>query len=192
MAVCPKCGSQVSENAKFCNECGEKLEQAEQTELNNAAPDSENKSTQGAQNIYVEDSTIQDMFLKTTGRLNRLRYFKRNVVVVLVAFIAFFLGAASLNSYDFNTFIKITSILLMPFIYCLNVRRLQDMNYDNKLAIVLLVIQGIQISEMDMMRYTSSLVGSVTSIISMIVSLFLLFKDGTHGTNNYGDDPLNR
>ena len=132
------------------------------------------------------------MFLKTTGRLNRLRYFKRNVVVVLVAFIAFFLGAASLNSYDFNTFIKITSILLMPFIYCLNVRRLQDMNYDNKLAIVLLVIQGIQISEMDMMRYTSSLVGSVTSIISMIVGLFLLFKDGTHGTNDYGADPLNR
>lgn len=184
MSICKKCGSQMPNEAKFCNNCGERLENNDLSSINV----SENSQT----DTYIEDTTIQDMFLKTTGRLNRLRFLKRNIVVVLVAFIVFLLGAASLNPYDFNTFIKITSIPLMPFIYCLNVRRLQDMNYDNKLAIVLLVIQGIQISEMDTIRYTSSLLGSVTSVISMIGGLFLLFKDGTHGKNNYGADPLNR
>ena len=186
MVNCPKCGAQVSNDAKFCGECGEKLEQ------NNAVPSADDLTSQSSQNGYIEDKTIQDMFLKTTGRLNRLRYFKRCLAIMSIAFVAIIFGAVSLNQYDFNTFMKIISILFMPFNYCLNVRRLQDMNCDNKLAIASLVIQGIQISEIDTIAYTYSLISSVAVVISMIIGMFLLFKDGTHGVNDYGPDPLNR
>ena len=177
---CSKCNAELKSGEKFCGTCGQKVDESSANDL---------ESHGGG---YVEDYEIADILLKTTGRLNRLRYFKRCLAIMSIAFVAIIFGAVSLNQYDFNTFMKIISILVIPFNYCLNVRRLQDMNCDNKLAIAMLVIQGIQISEIDTIAYTYSLISSVAVVISMIIGLFLLFKDGTDGTNDYGSDPLNR
>ena len=87
MAYCQKCGTEIPNEAKFCTSCGEKLEQ------NNAARSDDSSTSQTSQNGYVEDRTIQEMFLKTTGRLNRLRYFKRTFIFqFIVGFISGFVG----------------------------------------------------------------------------------------------------
>ena len=79
MSICKKCGSQMPDDARFCTNCGEKLENNDSLSINA----NENSQT----SAYIEDVTIQDMFLKTTGRLNRLRYLmKRSIVRVIALF----------------------------------------------------------------------------------------------------------
>ena len=79
MSICKKCGSQMPDDARFCTNCGEKLENNDSLSINA----NENSQT----SAYIEDVTIQDMFLKITGRLNRLRYLmKRSIVRVIALF----------------------------------------------------------------------------------------------------------
>ena len=192
MAYCPKCGSQVSENAKFCGACGEKLEQ------NNATPSANNSISQTSQNSYIEDTTIQEMFLKTTGRLNRLRYFKRSLVRVLALFVAnipiylmFEDYYGNLSNFG-NLLSTIVIILFIVPSYCLDVRRLQDMNENNAYAVANAIIAFlIAILMPEDFRNMPEILKPL-SIMSTIIILRLNFKDGTHGENNYGADPLNR
>ena len=44
----------------------------------------------------VKDKTLAENFLKREGRLNRLRYFKRNVVLVIATFILMFIHITSI------------------------------------------------------------------------------------------------
>ena len=101
--------------------------------------------------VYTEDKTMQEMFIKTTGRLNRLRYFKR-VMVVTVATLAigfpFFMIFSdewgNLTSFGNMITIIIGIIALFPM-YCLDVRRLQDMDKDNTIAKISFVISAITV-----------------------------------------------
>ena len=91
---------------------------------------------------FKEDITMQDMFLRRTGRLNRLRYFKRSLVVAAaniiasVAIEAMFMDKWG-NTNSTGEFIQvIAAILLLIPSYLLDVRRLQDINQGPALAIV--------------------------------------------------------
>ena len=189
MLICKKCGSQMPDDAKFCNTCGEKLENNDSLSIN------ANESSQTAN--YVEDVTIQDMILKTTGRLNRLRYFKRTLILGFIfGFIASFIGVFLTVSdictpNEANFFASFISMTSVPLFYSLNVRRLHDMNYDNKIAIGFAVIQFIAIMQ-SLIYFISNELFLMIVVINIIAGMFMLVMDGTHGRNDYGADPLNR
>lgn len=71
---CPHCGAKLNDNASFCSSCGTKLMISPHT--------SEAPSNQHHTAIYKEDKSLEDMFLRKEGRLNRLRYFKRMLAVL--------------------------------------------------------------------------------------------------------------
>ena len=192
MANCPKCGAQVPNDAKFCGECGEKLDQ------NNAAPFDDVSTSQSSPNDYIEDKTIQDMFLKTTGRLNRLRYFKRSLVRVLALLAIYIPIYLVFEDYygNLSTFGNVLStIVIILFIvpsYCLDVRRLQDMNEKNNYAVANAIITFLIAVLYPDNYHDVSIFVSLLSSMNLGITLRLTFIDGTHGTNDYGADPLNR
>lgn len=187
MAVCKKCGAEVSDGAKFCNECGEKIE----------SPSEENKIS--SNNTYVPDVTIQEMFLKTSGRLNRKRFFKRVMVLgFLQMSISFILGTLSLVVYGYmpesvEIFYGIIALLFMIPGYCLIVRRLHDTNKDNKIAIAITVGVILLPILIDPNNMDNALVLAIVGFIFLGICAYILYyQDGTHGENKYGPDPLNR
>lgn len=145
-----------------------------------------------APDVYVPDQGFKEMFLKTSGRLNRKRFIKRIllIAVVFTVLASVLIGMMGMRAY-MRYFWLLSLILGIPgmiFTYCLYVRRLQDLDKDNKLAIVTVVIQIISIAGMQQLGMLSSMLG----LVNFIIALYLLCKDGTHGPNRYGPDPLNR
>lgn len=186
MAVCKKCGAEVSDGAKFCNECGEKIESSSE----------ENKIS--SNNVYVPDVTLQEMFLKTSGRLNRKRYFKRSFALgALQMLIMGIMVTLSMVMYGYipesvEIFCGIIGWLFMIPSYCLIVRRLHDINKDNKLAIASMVGGFLLLILIDPTDWDNALVLMIVSLIFCGVMAYFIFRDGTHGENKYGPDPLNR
>ncbi|MBR3621729.1 MAG: DUF805 domain-containing protein, partial [Selenomonadaceae bacterium] len=141
---------------------------------------------------YVPDNNNdwQAMFLKTDGRLNRLRYLKRQLILLGISILLFILVMAICdNGYGFLTKrgeLLITIINLCGFgvSYFLDVRRLHDLNKDNTIAGVILVA-GI-ISNFDSLEGLTEIGGLVTTV----GMLYLFFAPGTEGPNKYGPDPL--
>lgn len=190
MATCKKCGSEILNNAKFCNECGEKVEFLS----------AENENNVSQNDVYVPDVTMQEMFLKTSGRLNRKRYFKRMMALGLFqTIITVILSSLSLVMYGYFPdsviiFMGIIVILLMVPSYCLMVRRLHDIGKDNKLAIAVIAI-GIVVNllfDPENAINENYLVALILSLVIFGICFYILLKDGTHGENKYGSDPLNR
>lgn len=87
---------------------------------------------------FVPDSGIGQMFFTTTGRLNRWRYLKRILVVEIFGGIlstaGIFLDNALFRQ-EYGLFYVIAQSFLLWPAYCLDVRRLQDLNRDAELAI---------------------------------------------------------
>ena len=149
------------------------------------------------QNTYVEDSGIREMFLKSDGRLNRLRFFKRNLAVGLFNMIAMIILAAifrvDVNDPSF-TFLILSAVIsvacLVPY-YCLCVRRLHDLNKNNILAVVVTITNFISLF-FSGDQANVPIILTIASLVSLCVYVYLFFSDGTHGPNFYGPDPLGR
>ncbi|MBQ9487545.1 MAG: zinc-ribbon domain-containing protein [Selenomonadaceae bacterium] len=137
---CIKCGAQLKADSKFCSACGTKVvgENSNQPPMpyesqecyeGFTSPSSPNQNA----GLYVK---FYDTFLKKDGRLNRWRYFKRALIVNIFFAIPFL----PLNSYsdkelenllpELSLFILVVCGLQIYFLYCLNVRRLHDLNYN--------------------------------------------------------------
>mgnify|MGYP002622180138 CR=1 FL=1 len=141
----------------------------------------------------MNDKTIPEIFFKREGRLNRLRYLKRNLVVGLVSgLITFVVGLIfSDNVGNVTTagnviFFIIMLLVLVPS-YCLMVRRLHDMDRDELLAKV--YIGGCAASYF--LSFVLDYQFMPLSIVLVIVALYVLFVPGTNGANKYGANPLN-
>ena len=140
----------------------------------------------------MKDKTIPEIFFKREGRLNRLRYFKRNLVIALIMFVAMVVVSLIFVD-DEGNFPKIVDIIsfvvalaiLVPS-YCLMVRRLHDMNKDEVLANAYAVgcVGGY------FLNFILEYEFMPLDIVLVIVALYVLFVPGTHGANSYGADPL--
>ena len=146
--------------------------------------------------VYIEDTTMQEMFLKTTGRLNRLRYFKRIMVVTLISLlIDCFLITIFSDAWGNLTSLgdKLTSIVgiitLIPG-YCLDVRRLQDLDQNDLLAKISLVLGFITIFISTGDIFSPSKSELLVYFGYTVIALYMLFVPGTKGENKYGPDPL--
>ena len=140
----------------------------------------------------MKDKTIPEIFFKREGRLNRLRYFKRNLVIALIMFVAMVVVSLIFVD-DEGNFLKIVNIIafilglatVVPS-YCLMVRRLHDMDKDAVLANAYAVgcVGGY------ILKFILEYEFMPLDIVLMIVLLYVLFVPGTHGANRYGADPL--
>lgn len=156
---------------------------------------SEEKST------YVEDEDIFQMFFKTHGRLNRWRYFKRRLVLGILLtmlltlgwrILGYEYGQVSTSATIYNAII--TLIFIVPT-YCLNVRRLQDMNRGKLLAVAYAILTAVMafmdfnVLELYQKDYLSFLI-LLMAFFSLALSLYFVIAPGTRGKNRYGASPI--
>ena len=113
---------------------------------------------------------IKNIFT-TTGRLNRLRYFKYTLGLGLffgvIQGIFTFIFNADEGSFLLNTIETLLSFPLAVGSVMLQIRRLHDLDKSGWFVLL-----------------------SVIPVINVLFGLYLLFVKGTDGTNQYGYDPL--
>lgn len=144
------------------------------------------------------DRGIVENFFRRDGRLNRLRYFKRNVVLFVVELIILTvittLGTNDLDEFSQGSLIlfKVVSIAVMIPFCCLMIRRLHDLNMNETLAYVFfaLIVVSIFMDSKDMLKTEPTLLEDALNTVNFIISLYVLFWPGTNGDNRYGSDSL--
>lgn len=165
-----------------------------------------------AENIsreYRKDKTIKEMFFSTEGRLNRMRYFKRTLLVTVVGFVLWTLifvifsdGAGNTNSTG-DFMINLVGIMILFPKYYLDVRRLKDIGKyfprtkeeDCTESLIKKVAAAYAIIEFVMsiiINISDELAHHLTgvSVVIILFWLWMQFKPGTVGTNKFGEDPL--
>lgn len=123
---------------------------------------------------YEKDNGLIEMFFTWHKRLNRLRYFKRALVLVGIEMIlAFAITLATMepsgddiSSTGYVLFALMCLVCAVPH-YMLIIRRLHDLNLTGWLCL-LIIVPGVNV----------------------FFSLYLLFAPGTIGANDYGADPI--
>ena len=145
-----------------------------------------------------QDSGIVENFFRRDGRLNRLRYFKRNMVLFVVEFtiltVITTVGTNDLDEFSQSSLIifKVVSIAgLIPFC-CLMIRRLHDLDMGETLAYVFFALSVVTIlmDGKDMLKVEPTSLEDALNTVNFIISLYALFWPGTTGANSYGSDPL--
>lgn len=140
---------------------------------------------------YVPDKKFSEMFLPwvSSTRLNRLRYFKRSLVVSAASLLLgmIILMGGGLPALLNEKVVMITDVITIPFQYWLDVRRLKDLGQGKGIAkfraFCILASWGL------IWRYGEKWEIGAT-IVSILVLLYLLLAPGTKGVNQYGADPL--
>ena len=132
---------------------------------------------------YVPDKTILEMFLTGKSRLNRWRYFKRAVVVLIIynllSIPLVFMGIDINNpSIVACAYVVVPLLLFLIIGYRLDVRRLHDAGKGKTLAVVSVIVNF------------ASVLSLFALIVSIPIALYILLTPGTHGANEYGPDPL--
>lgn len=145
---------------------------------------------------YVEETTITQMFFKANGRLNRLRYFKRKIVLGVLLYVLIYLGYKVLG-YEYGqenfhaaTYNTVVSLLFVIPNYFLNVRRLQDMNKGKLLAVIYAIITSVMafldFTGINYMLYFSLILATLVFMIGG----YMLISPGTNGKNRFGESPI--
>lgn len=163
----------------------------------------QNYNPLGTVQPYTPDEDFHDLFLKSEGRLNRLRFFKRSMLASLIASIPLFLILATDSTVIYHeTSTKMIVVqLVMIFInaclhYNLIIRRCHDLSSTSWWA--------KQIAQSDSVLANVYVGFAVISAIATMANtshdpgvacqggllLYLLFAKGEVGPNKYGSDPL--
>ena len=184
---CGNCGTKIVEGSKFCGKCGAPIAN-DMSEITSSISSYGLTGDSGLNIKYVPDEGIVQTFLTTHGRLNRLRYFKRGI---LIAILSSLLGIVFTS--PFSIPYCIISLVAMFPNYCIMVRRLHDIGHDNKIAIIITSINLVSIFVYMLFSKTPEEALSVSKyfvVPGMIIGLYLLFAKGVSGPNKYGPDPL--
>ncbi len=145
---------------------------------------------------------IVDTFLRKDGRLNRWRYFKRVFSIGLVFSLLMTLAdnffsdsAGNISSFSSLGGYLIAFLILCTayayVVYCLDVRRLHDLGKSNTLALVRFALNVIAIPVVifeSLFQYDT--LSNILLVVGVLIGLYLIFKRGTVGANQYGEDPL--
>lgn len=163
---CSKCGKPISEDSVFCMYCGAKLEES----IVYGEDINTNKLTNSDNTINEQDLNSRDMNYQTAAFITRLstlwsgRMNRKN----------YFLGTLLLNIAFFPCFfIKNDSLIIaigiIIYLACviLSARRLHDIDKTGGWAFFISV-----------------------PVIGFFLFLYLIFKRGTSGENQYGPEPL--
>jgi len=154
------------------------------------------------QRIITAFKGIKENFFSFSGRLNRLRYFVLRIILAVLTYIFLLIGYKILG-YEYGQtttsaaiYNGVISLIFIVPTFCLNVRRLQDMNRGKLLAVVYAIMKAVMafsdltFSEFKYMN-TFSAYGVLTlATFSMLLDMYLMISPGTYGKNKYGENPL--
>lgn len=171
---CENCGARVNDGAKFCNECGKRL----------------------------SGSWLYDKFLHHDGRLNRWNFFKRNILLVLIAALIGFTVAftAGLFTQNEKLAVIIASIVMLAVSsyleYPLIIRRCHDLKQnswlhsciskDDTSVAKFIVLLGITSGICYTFKIENSAI-DLMDIVNGILNIYLTFAPGESGENEYGE-----
>lgn len=161
---CSNCGTPLEDNARFCPKCGTPSEGA-------GSPAPQNQIAY-VQNPQVQKSSvdgIKEMFFVSAGRLNRKRYFLRGLLVSVIVLLG-------LNIMDFGNEEDEVLLLLIGLIIF-------------GMGIVSGIMLGIRRCH-DFGKTGYFILLQIIPIIGFFAQLYILFKKGDEGPNQYGPDPL--
>ena len=147
----------------------------------------------------INHETLFEKFFTTNGRIDRMTFLKRNLILLLMFFLAtviielcFFsytLFGATLPDWTTAIYPCIMFAMLIPD-YCLNTKRLQDLGKDSTLAKIFLgfgILSNIHYCVFpNAISETNPLI-LVEGFISLVFMAYLLFARGDENTNEYGD-----
>lgn len=167
---CPNCGKPLKSDVKFCGNCGAKITinstENTTTSNNTSVPTSTKNSIDNAVNTFNNSEKVNEAkskFFSSEGRLNRMPYFLRGLIVWAMALIGGTLSATG-----------ILAIIGVPIIIAcavanvmLTIRRCHDLNKTGWLTVLMFI-----------------------PYIGVIPGLYFLLAKGTTGPNKYGPDPL--
>ena len=139
---------------------------------------------------------IKEKFFSTTGRIGRMTFFKRSVVLILIEIFLMMIVGFIAALWTFNSpnsdLIMTAAMFIVGLaaifpIYCLNVKRLHDLGKDETLA---KVFAGLGILGLAFTFSESTLAQAIiiiSSIISLVFTVYLLFMRGETNANEYGN-----
>ena len=142
--------------------------------------------------------SLMEKFFSPKGRIGRLTFFKRNLVIVgielLILFMVSFLGIiANVVLSEMPTWIDISlAVVLLIFLvpsYFLDVKRLHDLGKDSTLAKIFLGvgILSVTYSLIYPAMESFSAIGTILSIATLVFATYLLFTKGEDKVNQYGE-----
>lgn len=146
--------------------------------------------------------TFFERFFSLEGRMNRKRYFFSILIIFVISFFGgaidgFVQGAqgraSSADEYQASIYLGVFVLFMLYPNAVVIAKRLHDLGFKGIFAVVLVVLfNGMPLLDMfGMVNKEDYLVLNIaTGIIGFIIGLFLLFKKGTVGQNQYGPDPL--
>lgn len=189
---CPHCGAKLNDNANFCGSCGARLISSPGITAKGAR--------QQRRPLSGEDAykAIQEMFLRKDGRLNRLRYFKRMIVLYCIRFALALILFLLLSDDWGNTSAGVDALIAVVCLvfvypeYCLTLRRIKDLDIKNLsqafwfagVDAIAIITSGMTFSRRAERKFMIIAVGC------FIYFIYLLVQKGTDGPNRYGPDPL--
>ena len=142
------------------------------------------------------DESLFTKFFTSAGRINRITFFGRFTVILLIEFSLLFatefvawFANFTLNNPPLWVDASIFAVLLVGLIpeYFLKVKRLHDIGKDSTLAKIFL---GVEILSAIIFISTINgilILSSVLSIASLVFTFYLLFKRGENNANEYGN-----
>ena len=154
------------------------------------------------QKSCAEDRTIKEIFFRTTGRINRWRYFTRRVIISVLTKIFLFAGYKVLG-YEYGNvttaagiYNGVVSMIFLVPIFCLTVRRLQDMNKGRLLAFayvainIFMAFSDMTFTDFKYMQSATSYLVLTAVTFSMMLDMYFMISPDTYGKNQYGANPL--
>ena len=194
---CPHCGASLADNATFCGSCGQRLQPVMPADAGQ-----QGQQMPPAANRRVRDEGFEENFFKTEGRLNRLRYFKRILVIdIFTAILSAILEGIAGEGSSVEYLVTFIDIVTLPMLYTLDVRRLHDMGKSEAMAQQVLVLSAVVYVANNFIVSASgefdtsspwSIALIAMSLLWCVYNLYFLFAEGNRGSNSYGPDPLER
>lgn len=142
------------------------------------------------------ETSFTQKFFSFSGRLNRLAYFLRYLVslaifLVVLFVCAFLIAALGPLGMIFSIPIIVVCVVFIVVSISLTVRRLHDMNFSGWWYLVILGL-GLISGGVEGVQGNPSAISMIINLISLVISLVILFYPGTKGPNRFGADPLGR
>jgi uncharacterized membrane protein YhaH (DUF805 family) len=192
MMFCANCGTQLNDGVKFCTKCGTKIEQAE---IVNEIP--QNVQTAYQQSVFQQNVNGQFQYQQPSANIPLVMPKKSGwqYFVSAIEKYAVFSGRSRRSEYWYYAlFLGIINIALNIIYYLINANGLWPSfgendwivsNYLKLLTTYVFFMPGLAVY----VRRLHDVDKSGWFILVPIYNIILVFKNGTKGTNRFGNDP---
>ena len=208
MAFCMNCGKEITNtNARFCPHCGTAISATSDSQ-ENTSQSQDNISNSSQAKSILDIANFMDMFFESTGRLNRLRFLKRLLFLLLtlpfLAVLVFWaLEAFKLDNFFIDVINNVSELkytekkrVLLNIIFfflivppkfpfwCITIRRLNDLGNVENFNKIYAFLANFSLFLAWGFR------DKIFGFICFVMYWYLICKPGTVGVNPYGDNPL--